>query len=93
VVEYRPLLDRLPPIQAGVQLLDVFVDHVVHLVGFREVLIRLAVQPVVLSPPADRVLVQSDQRGGEVLALAEHHELAGVRAERREFGLDRRRRA
>src|SRR3984957_18684484 len=41
VVEHRPLLDRLPPIQAGVELLDVFVDHVVHGVGFREVLIRL----------------------------------------------------
>src|SRR3984957_323893 len=91
VVEHRPLLDRLPPIQAGVQLLDVLVDHVVHLVGFREVLIRLAAQPVVFGPPADRILVQSDQRRSEVLALAEHHELTGVRAQRREFRLDGRR--
>src|ERR1700721_1781415 len=91
VVEHRPLLDRLPPIQAGVQLFDVLVDHVVHLIGFREVLIRLVAQPVVFGPPADRVLIQSDQSGCEVLALAEHHELTGVRAQRREFRLDRRR--
>src|SRR5580658_3610398 len=29
VVEHSPLLDRLPPVQAGVELLDVLFDHVV----------------------------------------------------------------
>src|SRR5262245_14430168 len=84
----REVLDRLPPWQPLVELLDVGGEQVPHLGALDQSLVRHVGEAVLLRPRMDRLRVDRDEGSAVVPLIAVYDHVARIRANRLEEHLD-----